>query len=54
MLKEAIFQQKTERDQLLARNYVSREKISQAKKGQEVGIKVKDKVRDGYKVFKVD
>jgi putative protease len=33
---------------------VEHKKISQAKKGQEVGIKVKDKVRDGYKVFKVD
>jgi len=27
-------------------------KISKAKKGQEVGMKVKEKTRDGYKVFK--
>lgn len=32
MLKETISQQKIERDQLLARNYINREKISQAKK----------------------
>ncbi len=28
-------------------------KIKKAKKRQEVGIKVKEKARDGYKVFKV-
>ncbi|MEK7173219.1 MAG: hypothetical protein AAB740_04590 [Patescibacteria group bacterium] len=33
---------------------VEHKKISKAKKGQEVGMKVKEKVRDGYKVFKVD
>jgi len=33
---------------------VEHKKIVKAKKGQEVGMKVKEKVRDGYKVFKVD
>jgi len=28
-------------------------KITKAKKGNEVGLKVKKKVREGYKVFKV-
>jgi len=28
-------------------------KIKKAKKGNEVGLKVKDKVREGYKVFKI-
>lgn len=28
-------------------------KIEKAKKGQEVGIKLKEKVREGYKVFKI-
>jgi len=29
------------------------EKLKKAKKGKEVGIKVKDRAREGYKVFKV-
>jgi len=32
---------------------IEHEKITKAKKGQEVGMKVKEKVREGYKVFKV-
>ena len=28
------------------------EKIAKAKKGDEVGMKVKKKVREGYRVFK--
>lgn len=32
---------------------VDHEKIKKAKKGDEVGLKVKDKVREGYKVYKV-
>tara|TARA_Y100000310_G_C20636106_1_gene791234 strand:- start:979 stop:1245 length:267 start_codon:yes stop_codon:yes gene_type:complete len=28
-------------------------KIKKAKKGQSVGMKIKDKVREGYKVYKV-
>ncbi len=31
---------------------VDREKIAKAGKGDEVGLKVKEKVRDGYKVYK--
>ncbi len=29
------------------------EKIKKAKKGKEVGIRIKDRAREGYKVFKV-
>lgn len=32
---------------------VDRKKIETAKKGDEVGMKVSEKVRDGYKVYKV-
>ena len=32
---------------------VEHEKIKKAKKGQEVGLKVKEKVREGYKVYKI-
>ena len=32
---------------------VEHEKLQEAKKGSEVGMKVKEKVRDGYKVYKV-
>jgi len=32
---------------------IEREKIKTAKKGDSIGIKVKEKVREGYKVFKV-
>ena len=32
---------------------VEHEKIEKAKKGNEVGLKVKKKVREGYKVYKV-
>ncbi len=32
---------------------IEHEKIKKAKKGQEVGLKVKEKVREGYKVYKV-
>jgi len=32
---------------------VEHEKIQQAKKGDEVGLKVAQKVRDGYRVYKV-
>ena len=31
---------------------IQREKVDKAKKGDEIGIKVKKKVRKGYKVFK--
>ena len=32
---------------------IEHEKIKTAKKGDSIGIKVKEKVREGYKVFKV-
>jgi putative protease len=32
---------------------IEHEKIKKAKKGQEVGLKVKEKVREGYKVYKI-
>ncbi len=32
---------------------VEHEKIEKAKKGDEVGLKVKERVRDGYKVYKL-
>lgn len=32
---------------------IEHKKIEKAKKGQEVGIKVKEKVREGYKVYKI-
>jgi len=31
---------------------IHHEKVEKAKKGDEIGLKVKDKVRKGYKVFK--
>ena len=32
---------------------VDRQKINEAKKGDSVGLKVEQKVREGYKVYKV-
>ncbi len=32
---------------------VEHQSIDKAKKGDEIGIKVKEKVREGYKVYKV-
>ena len=32
---------------------IQKEKVEKAKKGDEIGIKVKKKVRKGYKVYKV-
>ena len=32
---------------------IEHKKIKRAKKGQEIGLKVKEKVREGYKVYKV-
>jgi len=32
---------------------IQHEKVEKAKKGDEIGVKVKKKVRKGYKVFKV-
>ena len=32
---------------------IDHKKIKKAKKGAEVGMKVKEKVRDGYKMYKI-
>jgi len=32
---------------------IDHEKVKKAKKGEQVGLKVKEKVRDGYKVYKI-
>ena len=32
---------------------VDKKKIKRAKKGDEIGLKVKEKAREGYKVYKV-
>lgn len=32
---------------------VDHKKVKKAKKGNEVGLKIKEKVREGYKVYKV-
>jgi len=44
--------QKTDFKQKAQSMEVEHKKIAKAKKGQEVGMKVKDKVRDGYKLYK--
>lgn len=33
---------------------VEHEKIKKAKKGDSIGLKVKEKVREGYKVYKIE
>ncbi|MFA5009256.1 MAG: hypothetical protein WC534_01590 [Candidatus Paceibacterota bacterium] len=45
--KETDFKQK------IASLEINGQKIKKAKKGQEVGIKVKEKAREGYLVFKI-
>jgi len=43
----------TDFTQKVASMEVEHEKIKKAKKGQEVGIKLKEKVREGYEVYKI-
>jgi len=43
----------TDFDQEVKSMEVDHEKIEKAKSGDEVGLKVKEKVRDGYEVYKV-
>jgi len=45
--KETDFEQKIQSME------VDHQKITKAKKGQEVGLKVKEKVHEGYKAYKV-
>ena len=42
----------TDFTQIVDSMQVEHENINKAKKGDEVGMKVKEKVRDSYKVFK--
>ncbi|MEK7104305.1 MAG: hypothetical protein AAB842_02810 [Patescibacteria group bacterium] len=39
--------------QKIASMQIEHKKVALVKKGQEVGIKLKEKVREGYKVFKL-
>jgi len=43
----------TDFNQEVASMETDHEKVKKAKKGDEVGLKVKKKVREGYKVYKV-
>jgi putative protease len=43
----------TDFEQVVDSMEVEHKKIDKAKKGDEVGLKVSQKVRDGYRVFKV-
>jgi predicted nucleic acid-binding Zn-ribbon protein len=45
--KETDFKQK------IVSMEIDGERVKKAKKGQKIGIKVKDRAREGYKVFKV-
>jgi len=44
----------TDFEQEISEMQVNHENISEAKAGQEIGIKVKDKVRDGDEVYLVE
>ncbi len=43
----------TDFDQKTGSMEIDHEKVETAKKGQDVGVKVDQKVREGYKVYKV-
>ena len=43
----------TDFKQMVKSLQINREKVEKAKKGDEIGIKVKKKVRKGYKVHKI-
>jgi len=43
----------TDFEQAVESMEVDHKKIDKAKKGDEVGLKVSEKVRDGYRVYKV-
>ena len=45
--------EETDFEQTAESMQVDHKEIKKAKKGDEVGLKVKEKVREGYKVFKV-
>jgi len=43
----------TDFEQSIASMQIQHAKVEKAKKGDEIGIKVKDRVRKGYRVFKL-
>ena len=43
----------TELEQAVKSMQIQHEKVEKAKKGDEIGIKVKGKARKGYRVFKI-
>ncbi len=45
--------EKTDFNQTVDSMEVDHKKVSKAKSGDDVGLKVSEKVREGYKVFKV-
>jgi putative protease len=45
--------EETDFEQPVKSMQVDHKEITKAKKGDEVGLKVKEKVREGYKVFKI-
>lgn len=45
--------EKTDFDQVVESMQVEHEPVERAKKGEEVGLKVSEKVREGYKVYLV-
>ena len=45
--------EKTDFTQEVKSMQVEHKEIKKAKKGDEIGMKVKEKVRDGYKVYKI-
>lgn len=45
--------EKTDFKQKIVSMQADHKKVVSVKKGQEVGLKLKEKVREGYKVFKV-
>jgi len=44
----------TEFDQTVDSMEIDHQKIQKAKKGDEVGLKVKEKVKEGYEVYKIE
>jgi U32 family peptidase len=45
--------EKTDFKQKVKSMEVEHKKIKKAKKGDEIGMKIKEKVREGYKVYKI-
>jgi len=45
--------EKTDFKQKIVSMQFKHDKLKKAKKGQEVGIKIKERAREGYKVFKI-